>query len=605
MASFSGKKSKVWNYFTIHETKESTVCKLCSKEYKYTAGTGNMWLHLKTAHNIDNPDSKYFVEKPKLNQQSLPQLLQSQRKYERTSERSIKITRKLAEFIVKDMRPFDQVQSSAFRQFCSEMDPRFDLPSSHTIKKVISCIYEETKQKVSQEASEIQFLSLTTDAWTSVANDGFLAVSAHGLDQNWDLRRFVLAVVHLKERHTASYIAEELLTVAKELGVSPVVITTDNGSNIKAAARHNNWIRFPCYAHTLNIAVQAGLDVEEIATVLGKAKTIVAHFKHSSVASAKLKETVKLLKQENSEDSIGKCTALVQEVPTRWNSCFDMLQRLLVLKPALMAVLHDGDLIPLPADWKLMKELCEILEPIKLSTETLGGDHYPTMSIAYPSIMKILGDLAEDNREGLSEVVGKFKKAIFDSINSHFQDEAQRELMEVCCFLDPRFKKLDFLNRESKVLVHQTIKQFAKEFTKSDSTTSESRKRSREEDGEEEPPAKKSKQELYIKLFGAKVVSSCESGTSSKKGDKTQQEMERYLSDPGIAIDDSPLEWWKRNSERYPVLSQLARKYLGVPATSVPCERLFSSAGRIISKQRAALKPGTAEMMVYLKANLQ
>ena len=39
----------------------------------------------------------------------------------------------------------------------------------------------------------------------------------------------------------------------------------------------------------------------------------------------------------------------------------------------------------------------------------------------------------------------------------------------------------------------------------------------------------------------------------------------------------------------YPKLASLARKYLATPATTVPCERLFSIAGFIAEKRRAAL----------------
>jgi hypothetical protein len=38
------------------------------------------------------------------------------------------------------------------------------------------------------------------------------------------------------------------------------------------------------------------------------------------------------------------------------------------------------------------------------------------------------------------------------------------------------------------------------------------------------------------------------------------------------------------NESRFPVISQIARKYLAVPATSVPTERIFSTASVLVSK---------------------
>ena len=41
------------------------------------------------------------------------------------------------------------------------------------------------------------------------------------------------------------------------------------------------------------------------------------------------------------------------------------------------------------------------------------------------------------------------------------------------------------------------------------------------------------------------------------------------------------------NSFRYPILSKLAKKYLPIPATSVPSERAFSTAGHIVNKKKS------------------
>ena len=84
-----------------------------------------------------------------------------------------------------------------------------------------------------------------------------------------------------------------------------------------------------------------------------------------------------------------------------------------------------------------------------------------------------------------------------------------------------------------------------------------------------------------------------------------QLEFERYLADPAADIKSCALDWWKTNKKRFPVLGILAKKYLGVMSTSVPCERLFSDAGNIITAKRNRLSPSNAEMLIVLYSNMQ
>jgi len=61
--------------------------------------------------------------------------------------------------------------------------------------------------------------------------------------------------------------------------------------------------------------------------------------------------------------------------------------------------------------------------------------------------------------------------------------------------------------------------------------------------------------------------------------------------------------WWKENSARYPLLSQLARKYLCIPASTASSKRSFSTAGLIITPLRNGLDEQTARMMTKMSFN--
>lgn len=74
----------------------------------------------------------------------------------------------------------------------------------------------------------------------------------------------------------------------------------------------------------------------------------------------------------------------------------------------------------------------------------------------------------------------------------------------------------------------------------------------------------------------------------------------RFKAEPQIDMDCCPVEWWRAHEGAYPVIATLAMKYLGSPATTVPCERLFSQSGNIVSKKRASLKPNNVNKLVCL-----
>lgn len=63
------------------------------------------------------------------------------------------------------------------------------------------------------------------------------------------------------------------------------------------------------------------------------------------------------------------------------------------------------------------------------------------------------------------------------------------------------------------------------------------------------------------------------------------------------------LEWWKNRAKRYPVVTELANKFLSIPATSAAAERVFSTAGSIITSKRNALLPENVDILVFINQN--
>eukprot|EP01121_Diplochlamys_sp_Union-15-3_P007159 TRINITY_DN1798_c0_g2_i4.p2 TRINITY_DN1798_c0_g2~~TRINITY_DN1798_c0_g2_i4.p2 ORF type:complete len:127 (+),score=13.06 TRINITY_DN1798_c0_g2_i4:601-981(+) len=62
------------------------------------------------------------------------------------------------------------------------------------------------------------------------------------------------------------------------------------------------------------------------------------------------------------------------------------------------------------------------------------------------------------------------------------------------------------------------------------------------------------------------------------------------------------LNWWKENQTCFPNLALMTQDYLAIPATSVPCERLFSVAGTVCHRRRTRLDGITLQACVCLKS---
>lgn len=79
-------------------------------------------------------------------------------------------------------------------------------------------------------------------------------------------------------------------------------------------------------------------------------------------------------------------------------------------------------------------------------------------------------------------------------------------------------------------------------------------------------------------------------------------EIWRYLAALAADTDVDILEWWKYHAGEYPTLARIARDYLAIPATSVPCERVFSGGADLITKKRGSLNEITIRAFICLKS---
>ena len=83
----------------------------------------------------------------------------------------------------------------------------------------------------------------------------------------------------------------------------------------------------------MQLAVNKGLGISQISRATAVCRKLVGHFKHSAIALTALKQKQEQLNLEKHH--------LIQDVSTRWNSTYFMLDRLLEQRWHIYAVLHD------------------------------------------------------------------------------------------------------------------------------------------------------------------------------------------------------------------------------------------------------------------------
>ncbi|GAB2298055.1 hypothetical protein Dimus_038510 [Dionaea muscipula] len=88
-----------------------------------------------------------------------------------------------------------------------------------------------------------------------------------------------------------------------------------------------------------------------------------------------------------------------------------------------------------------------------------------------------------------------------------------------------------------------------------------------------------------------------------EEDDVGKTEIDKYLGErcekksPNFDI----LAWWRVNSFKYPVLSEIARDVLAIPVSTVASEAAFSTGGRVVDQFRSSLSPKLVECLICMQ----
>ena len=144
------KRSLVWRYFNaVKDEAYNVECTLCSSVIlRRSTSTSNLLHHMQTQHNSDYQHINKSMKSQALTSESSGRL-------PLTSDRSIHLTKLIADLIVHNFLPLSIVESSQFQSILHEAEPSYVVPKrKYFINNVLKDMYGQVRDKVHQELQQ-------------------------------------------------------------------------------------------------------------------------------------------------------------------------------------------------------------------------------------------------------------------------------------------------------------------------------------------------------------------------------------------------------------------------------------------------------------------
>ncbi|XP_055034115.2 E3 SUMO-protein ligase ZBED1-like [Misgurnus anguillicaudatus] len=596
------RRSVAWDHFDLKN--ETVHCKHCDAVYKYNTATTQMMYHLNKVHpSLVNVDGGASCSQ---SQPSIKSALARTRSCD--AQRAEKITQTIGKFIEMDMLPLSIVEGNGFQELIHLLEPAYQIPSRRTITRLVETHYEERKQQLFKELSKAERVALTTDCWTALTAESYITITCHFISDDWQINSAVLLTESLPGRHTADHLAEKMIEAVDQWGLKGRVIACvhDNAANIVAANSTTRvpWISVACFAHTLQLAINDGFALY-LYRVISAASKLVSHFNHSTIATKAL---------QKKQEQMGLAThRLTQSCKTRWNSVCEMFDRLVEQRWAVVAVLSDRTVTKLQDArilelkdeyWQLMEDTQPVLSALKCATTVMSAEKDVSISNTYPVTFGLINiHLMRSEGDGprLAEFKAKVRSSLIQRMNIESGDEFLSFAPMISSMLDPRHKHLGFLTPTQRLAANAKLVELGEAVEANRAAVQPAggvdAALSATDEGSAniEVATSQSQSSAMAQLLGDHYTTQCEAGIEA--------ELQSFLRETPPPLNCPPTDWWKVNEMRFPALAKLALRYLCIPATSVPSERVFSAAGLTVTRLRSRLTPDHVNMLIFLNKN--
>ena len=181
--------------------------------------------------------------------------------------------------------------------------------------------------------------------------------------------------------------------------------------------------------------------------------------------------------------------------------------------------------------------------------------------------------------------ISQARKNLENQIDQRFSEIEDKETYSFATLLDPRFKKKAFKNEEKAKTAIVKFKNFLNE-------------------NKGQPNYQKKKEMIDPSNFWEEFENSI-SLEDQQVTDDSQREIDNFLYEKRETISTNIFEFWKQNSNKYPILSKYAKRFLNLPPSEAFSERVFSFAGNVLEEKRTRLDDEKASQLIFLGFNFQ
>ncbi|KAL7584678.1 zinc finger BED domain-containing protein RICESLEEPER 2-like [Lactuca sativa] len=300
--------SKVWRFFERlpigNDGNERAKCKRCSKRYICETKTGTGSLR---------------VFKPE------------------------KFCELVSEVIVKHDLPFKFVEYEGIREVFRYLNENVVTYTRNTTNSDVVSLFNREKIRL-KKLLELNpgRISLTFDLWSSINTDGFLCATCHFIDEEWKLQKRILSFQYMPPPHSGICLTETISTLLTDWGIDKKLftITLDNASS------NDTFVNL----------LKDGLKAIDEGIV--KIRESIKYVKGSQARRKKFIDCVKYV-------NLNPKTGLRQDVPTRWNATYLMIESALFYRRAFFHLaLGDSNYLDCPThdEWGKLEKDFRFLE---------------------------------------------------------------------------------------------------------------------------------------------------------------------------------------------------------------------------------------------------